>query len=373
MNATVARQPDGLLGRIPPALRHGYLVAVAVAFWAGSSFADEPGELVINAEAQENVARLLESVIGGDGNIGAGTKLVRNYVDAEAAFREASKLMPWRLDVRFGIASSLVCEALQTSGQQLRIKVNGALRVYQEIHDLDPNGFDAPILYAAFARAIGDSNASEGAIRGLMGTHARRTEEYLQRFNRTDRILQTALNKTPGKIMPSDKHHAIVVLGAGLETNGTAKAKLVARLQQALNLARIYPNAPMILTGGNPKNGITEAYAMRLWLAEKGISGNRFILEDRAKDTVENALYSAKLLQNLGATHVTLVTSSSHVRRGLVDLQEACLLRGLNLQYDTLAAEGGGDAHLDQEQERVGVYRDLVRVSGLWDIPGIRR
>jgi hypothetical protein len=70
---------------------------------------------------------------------------------------------------------------------------------------------------------------------------------------------------------------------------------------------------------------------------------------------------------------VTLITSPSHIHRGLVDLQEACLKRGLSLQVVPLAAAAKGDIHLDPEQERVGVYRDLMRVSGIWTVPGIRR
>ena len=358
---------------IPPALRDRRLVAVALMFSALSSFPAEPSAITISAEAQEKVAHLLQSFLGANGDMGAATNSVAKWADAEAAFRDASKLMPWRLDLRFGLASSLISEAVQTNGLQLEIKVKSALRVYQEVQAMDPDGFQAPILYAAYARAIGDRNASEAAIGGLTGAHPRRTEDYLQKFDRADGILASVPNETPGKIMPDDKHHAIVVLGAGLETNGAPKAKLVARLQQALKLARIYPRAPILLTGGNPKNGVTEAYVMRLWLTKKGIRGTRFILEDRAKDTVENALYSSEILQRLGATHVTLVTSASHVRRGLVDLQEACLQRGLRIQYADLASAGKDEARLDPEQERLGVYRDLMRVSGLWDIPGIRR
>lgn len=361
-------------------LRLGYFLSPGRAgalgwlvLWALSSFSAEPGAVTVNAEAQEKVAHLLQWLLVADGDIGAGTNSARKCSDAEAVFREASKLMPWRLDLRFGIASSLICEALQTNGQPLEIKVKSALGVYQEIQAMDPAGFLAPIWYAAFARAIGDRTASEGAISGLMGAYPLRTEDYLQRFERADCILQTVPNEMPRRSMPRDQHHAIVVLGAGLETNGMPKAKLVARLQQAFKLARIYPRAPIILTGGNPKRGVTEAYVMGLWLMKKGISGTRLILEDRARDTVENALYSSEILRRLGATHVTLVTSASHVRRGLVDLQEACLQRGLRMQYDTLASGGKGDTHLDPEQERVGVYRDLMRVSGLWDLPGIRR
>src|SRR5204862_4574003 len=117
--------------------------------------------------------------------------------------------------------------------------------------------------------------------------------------------------------MPNNNHHAIVILGAGLETNGTIKTKLISRLQQGLKLARIYPNAPMVLTGGNQKRGVTEAYIMSQWYLKRGISRKRLFLEDQARDTVENAWFSSAILQRLGVSHVTLVTSFSHMRRGL--------------------------------------------------------
>jgi uncharacterized SAM-binding protein YcdF (DUF218 family) len=206
-----------------------------------------------------------------------------------------------------------------------------------------------------------------------MAVHPQRTSDYIQKFSQIDRILQLTPNEKPRKTMPKDKHHAIVVLGAGLETNGAMKLKLVSRLGQCLKLARIYPRAPIILTGGNQKSGVTEAYAMGLWCLQKGISRKRLFLEDRAKDTVENALFSSVLLQRLGVTHVTLVTSANHIHRGLADLEEACFQRGLKLQYDHLASRAKGDSDLDKEQEIVGIYRDLMRTSGLWAFPGLQR
>lgn len=173
--------------------------------------------------------------------------------------------------------------------------------------------------------------------------------------------------------MPQDNHHAIVVLGAGLDTNGTMKAKLASRLRQGLKLAVLYPNAPIILTGGNQKRGVTEAYVMSRWFLRNGIPRKRLFLEDQAKDTVGNAVFSLAILQSLDITHVTLVTSASHMRRGLADFQEAGVQRGLKLQYDNLAAKAKGDTDLDKEQERVGIYRDLMRTSGLWAFPGMQR
>jgi uncharacterized SAM-binding protein YcdF (DUF218 family) len=360
------------LARLAPFL------TVVLLFWIAVAFAAAPTEISVDAQTQEKVARLLQTVIqdywnGGDAKNAAGTNSALNLTNVEAAFRQASQLMPDRLDLRFGIASSLMLQGIQTNGPQLEAKVKDALRVYQEIQALDANGFEAPILYAAYARTLGETNASETALRALMAVHPERTGPYIQRFSRIDSILQVTPNLSPCQIMPRDKFHAIVILGAGLETNGTMKTKLEDRLTQGLRLARLYPSAPIILTGGNQKNGVTEAYTMSQWLTQRGISRKRLILEDQAKDTVGNALFSSAILQRLRVTHVTLVTSASHMRRGLADLEEACLQRDLFLQYDTLAAKIKGDTELEKQQERVSVYRDVMRISGLWSFPGIQR
>jgi uncharacterized SAM-binding protein YcdF (DUF218 family) len=278
--------------------------------------------------------------------------------------------MPTRLDLRFGIAAALILQAIQTNSQ-FGPNISNALAVYQEIRALDTNGFEAPILYAAYTRAIGDDDASDQAVRRLPAVHAQRTHEYVELFRRVEAILRMIPDEVPQKGLPTDRCHAIVVLGAALETNGSVKAKLVGRLQQGLRLAREYPEAPLILTGGNQKSGITEAYVMSLWLKNEGVSSDRLYLEDKAKDTLGNAFYSSAILEKLGVTHVSLVTSANHIRRGLADLEEACLQRGLKLNYATLAAPG--EPELDRLRERLAIYRDAMRASGLWAFPGIQR
>ena len=355
-----------------------WLIAVAMAAWAGIGFAAEHAVAWADPATQDQVVQLLQTVIqdhwnGGEAKSLGVTNGAGSATNIEAAFRKASKLMPYRLDLRFGIASALMMQAIQTNGPQLKLKVRDALREYREIESLDTNGFAAPMLYVAYTRAIGDTNASDAALKELLALHPRGTSEYLQRLDSVDRILQITPQERPQNLMPKDNHHAIIVLGAGLETNGLAKAKLIGRLEQCLRVARMYRRAPIILTGGNQKAGVTEAYVMSLWCRQKGISRKRLILEDRARDTVENALFSSAILQRLGVTHVTLVTSSSHVRRGLADLEQACLQRGLHLEYATLAARKGETKNLDEEQERVGIYRDVMRLSGLWSFPGLQR
>ena len=339
---------------------------------------NEPALHVADFESQQKVIQLIQRIIedywsGSDNKIGAATNDAGNYTNVESAFREASRLMPSRLDLRYCLASSLVSQAVATNGLELKIKLNGALRVYQEIQALDTNSFEAPILYAAFTRAVGETNESNAVTTLLSSTHPQRTAEYVQKFVDLDHLLEVMPNEKPRRTMPRDKHHAIVILGAGLETNGTLKPKLDGRLRQGLRLARMYPKAPMILTGGNQKGGITEAYVMGAWLVNRGINRKRLYLEDKARNTVENALFSSAILKRIGVTHVTVVTSSNHLRRGMADLQEACRQRGLDLKFEGVAITIKGDAELDPVQERLGIYRDFLRTSGIWAFPGLQR
>lgn len=352
-----------------------WLLAPLVWIWAAAG-AEAPAPGAINARAQERVTQLLQTVVDswkGEGtNAPATTNGIPAEAKIEAAFREACQLMPERLDFRFDVASALLLQGLQTNGQQLELKVKDALAVYQQIQSLDPDGFDAPLLYAAYTRALGETNRSHEAMQKLQTIHPDRARKYLQLFDSIDHTLEMTPPEKPPRDRPRDEPYAIVVLGAGLETNGFVKTKLAGRLEQCLKLARVYRHAPIIFTGGNQKGGVTEAYAMSVWCRQRGISKKRLILEDRARDTVENAFFCAAILQRLGIKHVLLVTSVSHLRRGLADLQQACRERGLNLQFDTLAARKG-DAKTDPAQERLSVYRDVLRINGFWTFPGLRR
>ena len=340
--------------------------------------AQVPAPPQVDAGAQETVNQILQHVIdtywnNGGAKLTGETNAPGSETNVEAAFRAASDLMPDRLDLRFGIASTLVGQAMQTNGAQLTLKLKEALVVYEQIDAMDTNGFDAALLVLAYHRVLGDTNTSQPILTRLSTLYPERTHEYLRRFDRLDEVMQIQASESPDCSIAREAPHAIVVLGAGLETNGLAKAKMISRLKQCLRLARLYPKAPIILTGGNARGGVTEAYAMRAWCLNKGIRKARLWMDDEARDTVENALFVSALIQKLGLTDVTVVTSASHVRRGLADLQEACLKKGLNIRFHHLASKTKGDKDLDPMQERLGVYRDALRLSGLWAFPGLRR
>jgi uncharacterized SAM-binding protein YcdF (DUF218 family) len=108
---------------------------------------------------------------------------------------------------------------------------------------------------------------------------------------------------------------AIVVLGYGLKPNGSMRLILHTRVLAGLAVAQMFPQSPIIVTGGNPRNGNTEAGQMSKMLRLYGVPRERIIVEDRAASTVQNARYSVPLAEEADASGIILVTSSSHQDR----------------------------------------------------------
>ncbi|MFC4376797.1 YdcF family protein [Nocardia halotolerans] len=116
---------------------------------------------------------------------------------------------------------------------------------------------------------------------------------------------------------------AIVVLGYGLQPDGTMRAELSNRLHAALVQAFMSPASPVIVTGGNPRNGRTEAQVMADWLHVRGVARHRLHTESEAGSTVQNAKFSAALMAALGVHKAVLITSADHMRRALENFLDA--------------------------------------------------
>ena len=116
---------------------------------------------------------------------------------------------------------------------------------------------------------------------------------------------------------------AIVILGYGLNPDGTMRAILRRRVMTGLTVAQAFPQSPVIVTGGNPQNGNTEAGQMRKMLLLLGFPDNRIIVEDKANSTVQNAQFSVPLAQEAGTTGIILVTSTTHQGRADGDFADA--------------------------------------------------
>lgn len=121
------------------------------------------------------------------------------------------------------------------------------------------------------------------------------------------------------------KPHGIVVLGGALSPDVSA-----ARGQPALNeaaermtvvakLARDFPGARIVFTGGSGRliQGASEADFVAALFESFGVSRDRLVLEGRSRNTVENALYTRKLVQPRAGELWLLVTSAHHMPRAI--------------------------------------------------------
>jgi uncharacterized SAM-binding protein YcdF (DUF218 family) len=116
---------------------------------------------------------------------------------------------------------------------------------------------------------------------------------------------------------------AIVILGYGLNADGTMRTILRRRVLTGLTVAQFFPQSPIIVTGGNPRNGNTEAGQMRKMLMLLGFPDNRIIVEDKANSTVQNARFSVPLAKKADTSGIILVTSSTHQGRADGDFADA--------------------------------------------------
>jgi uncharacterized SAM-binding protein YcdF (DUF218 family) len=117
----------------------------------------------------------------------------------------------------------------------------------------------------------------------------------------------------------------IVVLGGAISPDVSAARDEVVlnesaeRLTVVAELARRYPDARILFSGGSGEliAGESEApFALRLFQSF-AIARDRVLLEDRARNTFENALYSKQLARPMPGERWLLVTSAYHLPRAV--------------------------------------------------------
>lgn len=110
----------------------------------------------------------------------------------------------------------------------------------------------------------------------------------------------------------------VIVLGAGLNADGTPSETLAYRLDRALDYLEAPGNEKTrcVVTGGQGGDEPqTEASAMAAYLQEHGVASDRIILEEQATSTVENLRFSRELVP--AGARVGVITSDFHLFRAL--------------------------------------------------------
>lgn len=115
----------------------------------------------------------------------------------------------------------------------------------------------------------------------------------------------------------ADPFDVAIVLGARVRPDGTPSAALERRVRHAVGLAEAGAVRHLLLTGGPVAHPTPEAQAMRDLALALGLPAERLTVEDCARNTIQNALLSAPILERHGWGKAVLVTETWHLPRAL--------------------------------------------------------
>ena len=288
---------------------------------------------------------------------GSTAKTLENMQTVADRLVQAYQLAPYRTDLLFSAASA----------QITRKDVPAAVALYGKILDLVPKDVDALSYLAGWNRYLGRAADAAGLMARLRSLDPARAARMDLMFQTIDRVA----GQPPSDALPDVPAPglAIVTLGYGLNDDGSMSDILVGRLRGTLAAAARWPSAPIVVTGGNEKAGHTEGESMKEWLVGQGIAPERIHAEDFAQSTLENATYSVNLLAQLGATHMVLVSSASHVRRAEVifELTEAeALGAGFPVVTTGYPDRPLAELHVTGPDELRLIYQNAFSALGMW-------
>lgn len=108
----------------------------------------------------------------------------------------------------------------------------------------------------------------------------------------------------------------LIILGAQWKPEGPSEV-LRRRMDKAVEYLKENPDTIVIVSGGQGSNELmSEAAGMRQYLVNAGISDEKILVEDASTNTMENLVFSGRLLDKEN-DRVVITTNNFHVFRAL--------------------------------------------------------
>lgn len=187
--------------------------------------------------------------------------------------------------------------------------------------------------------------------------------------NKTYELAVKFLNVTENSFINKKKipHKGVIlVLGHVLGENGNPSKDLIGRLEVALKTHIQNPELKFLLSGGGTNKYFTEAEVMKNWLLTNGVLYESIIIEDKSLYTVENIKYSLNILKEHKENSICLVTSSNHMARSFILLEQYSKYKNINLEISTQEYKNESlisNFHLEQ----FTLFKDLGRILDIWE------
>ncbi len=146
-----------------------------------------------------------------------------------------------------------------------------------------------------------------------------------------------------------DQVDGIIVLGGSVLPQGSQDWNQLQtnfaheRLSSFIQLAKRYPDARLLFTGGNAslnRKRPSEANWVKPYLIQSGITEDRLILENKARNTAENVTLSKKLLDPQPGQQWILITTAFHMPRSVgIFCQQGWPVMAYPVDYQTVPSE----------------------------------
>lgn len=108
---------------------------------------------------------------------------------------------------------------------------------------------------------------------------------------------------------------AIIVLGSPADDDGNPTPSQLARVTEGVREYERGAAPRLIFTGGAAYNQFIEADVMARTAAAQGIPPSSILIETRAQDTIQNACFTARIMQAHGWRSAEVVSAASHLPR----------------------------------------------------------
>ena len=112
----------------------------------------------------------------------------------------------------------------------------------------------------------------------------------------------------------NEKYDCILVLGAGLRSDGTPSDMLSDRLSAAISLYKMGLSDTILLSGDRSGDDYDEVSSMRQYCINNGIPQDSIMCDDKGFSTFET-MYNVKSIE--GIERILVVTQGYHLHRAL--------------------------------------------------------
>ena len=249
---------------------------------------------------------------------------------------------------------------LQVEVYMINQNYDAALAQIDQILRSDPRDIHALGVSAILMHILGNEAGELERIKGLKMVCPEAAQAVCALLQNADTLINAEYSSQPQTDMIPD---AIAVFGQTPKSDGTPSSGLLSRLKKALELANQYPEAKIILSGGDLKTEYTEASVMSRWLLEQGIEESRLILDEKARDTYGNAIGTLEALETLDAHKLIVVATMLHLPRATTTMTIYAESQGYPLEIDSA---GGGEIEVRNEDERLYTYVLAARAGKLF-------